>query len=125
MIPITPPAAFPARRWLTVFLRGLHLVTVIEFCAGILNAHPPLAVPSGGWAVLLSGLALWALDLWQHPAHLRQMVGLSMLLKLALVAAMMHLPTLREPLLWLIIVWSAMFSHAPSSFRNIPLRLRR
>ncbi|WP_028535865.1 hypothetical protein [Paludibacterium yongneupense] len=119
MIPIIPQREFPAQRWLKVVVRGLHLVAVIQFCAGVLAQ--PMAEPSGGLAVLLTGLTLWALDLWQHPDHLRQMVGLSMLIKLLLVAAMMHIPALRLPLLWLIVVWSAVFSHAPSSFRNIRL----
>ena len=128
MIPITPvPSSdgFRPLRWLSVFLRGLHLVTVIEFSAVILTR--PAAPPDNSWgiAVLLSGLALWALDLWQHPAHLRQRVGLCMLVKLLLVAAMLHLPAWRWPLLWMIVIGSAVFSHAPASFRNARLRRPR
>jgi hypothetical protein len=125
MIPIVSRREFRGRRWLSVLLRGLHLVAVIRFCAAVLAASPATADAPGGLAVLASGLALWALDLWVHPAHLRQSVSLCMLLKLLLVVAMMHLPALREALLWLIVVWSAMFSHAPSSFRNAPFGLRR
>jgi hypothetical protein len=125
MIPIVPQRDVRPGRWFSVVLRGLHLVAVIRFCAAILTMPAAAIAPAGGLAVLLTGLALWALDLWQHPAHLRQMVGLSMLLKLLLVVAMMHVPPLRLPLMWLIVVWSAMFSHAPSSFRNARLGRRR
>ncbi|MBV8046166.1 MAG: hypothetical protein JO171_03375 [Paludibacterium sp.] len=110
-----------ALRWLTVFLRGLHLVAIILFCATLLSVQPQAGQPAGGLAVLVTGLALWALDLWRHPAHLRQAVSLCMLLKLLLVAGMILMPTWRLPLMWLIVVWSALFSHAPSSFRNVPL----
>jgi 4-amino-4-deoxy-L-arabinose transferase-like glycosyltransferase len=128
MIPITPAPSsdgFRPLRWLSVFLRGLHLVTVIQFSAFILIR--PAVPPDERWgiAVLLSGLALWALDLWQHPAHLRQRVGLCMLVKLLLVAAMLHLPALRWPLLWVIVIGSAVFSHAPASFRNASWCRRR
>lgn len=107
-----------ARRWLSVVLRGIHLVAVVQFGAEVLGTRPASA--SGGMAVLFSGLALWALDIWQKPEHLHEVAGLSMLLKLLLIAGMILFPALRLPLFWTIIVWSAIFSHAPSSFRNIP-----
>lgn len=108
---------FRGRRWLSVVLRGIHLVAVIRLGAGVLGTLPG-AAESGGMAVLLSGLALWALDIWQKPGHLREVAGLSMLLKLALVAAMIPAAELRLPLFWTIVVWSAIFSHAPANFRN-------
>lgn len=108
---------FPGRRWLSVVLRGLHLVAVIHLGASVVAALPG-AAESGGRAVLFSGLALWALDIWQKPGHLREVAGLSMFLKLALVAWMILAPELHRPLFWLIVVWSAVFSHAPASFRN-------
>ena len=109
---------FPGRRWLSVVLRGLHLVAVIHLGASVVADLLAAAARSGGLAVLFSGLALWALDIWQKPGHLREVAGLSMFLKLALVAGMILTPELHRPLFWLIVVWSAVFSHAPASFRN-------
>lgn len=39
-----------------------------------------------------------------------------MLLKLALLAGMLAAPQWREALFWLVVAWSAIFSHAPSEF---------
>ncbi|MBI4986608.1 MAG: hypothetical protein HZC24_15020 [Rhodocyclales bacterium] len=109
---------FRGRRWLSVFLRGAHLIAVIAFGAALLPA--PAEVPSGhaGAAMLLTGLLMWLLDLWHKPYHLLEGAGLSMLAKLALVAWMVVSPDLRLPLFWLVVAWSAVFSHAPIGFRN-------
>lgn len=112
---------FPGRRWLSVFLRGAHLLAVIGFGAVLLGApHAPLQ-EHAGTAVLVSGVLLWLLDLWHRPVHLVEGAGLSMLLKLALLAGMLVAPDLREPLFWIVVAWSAVFSHAPSRFRNARL----
>lgn len=119
-----PPAAqcrnTPGKRWLGVVLRGLHLVAVILLGIGLFGQATAAEVSRAAIAVLASGGALWALDMWTKPEHLRQMAGVSMFAKLAMVAAMALWPSLHAPLFWLIVVWSAVFSHAPASFRNAP-----
>ena len=116
---------FPGRRWASVVLRGAHLIAVISFAATLLR-EPPVALPEyGGIAVLISGVLVWLLDLWHRPDHLTEGAGLSMLAKLVLVAAMIVWPEQRVPLFWIIVAWSAIFSHAPRSFRNArPGKLR-
>ncbi len=116
---------FPGRRWLSVVLRGVHLVAVIQFSAIVLHAVPDAQFPHAGIAVLVSGILVWLLDLWYRPSHLLEGAGLSMLLKLALLAWMIVAPSLRVPLFWIIVGWSAVFSHAPSSFRNARLGKKR
>jgi hypothetical protein len=116
---------FPGRRWLSVFLRGAHLIAVIAFGAALLHTPPTPLPDHAAQAVLASGVLVWLLDLWYKPGHLVEGAGLSMLLKLALVAGMVLAPTLRVPLFWIIVAWSAIFSHAPSSFRNARLPLSR
>lgn len=107
---------FPGRRWLSVFLRSAHMVAVIAFAAVLLTTTP---LPEySGMAVLITGVLVWALDLYHKPGHLTEGAGLSMLLKLMLIVGMIYLPGLRLPLFWIIVVWSAVFSHAPASFRN-------
>lgn len=110
--------SFRLRRWLSVVLRGVHLCTVIALAASVLNPACQPYAPHAGAAVLASGALVWGLDIWQHPGHLVEGAGLSMLAKLALLAWMLAAPTLREPLFWIIVIWSAIFSHAPASFRN-------
>ena len=112
---------FPGRRWASVVLRGAHLIAVISFAATLLH-EPPAPLPEhDGVAVLISGVLVWLLDLWHRPAHLLEGAGLSMLAKLVLVAAMIAWPEQRVPLFWIIVAWSAIFSHAPRSFRNARL----
>jgi len=108
---------FPGRRWLSVFMRGAHLISVISFSASIL-VTPPVPPGYAGAAVAVTGVLVMLLDLWHRPSHLVEGAGLSMLLKLVLLAGMFVLPELREPLFWIIVGWSALFSHAPSRFRN-------
>jgi hypothetical protein len=109
---------FPGRRWLSVVLRGLHLVAVIWLGAGILGAPTGYALPQLGLAVFATGLLVWVLDIWSKPQHLRQWAGMSMILKLVLVALMVAVPATQSALFWLLVLWSAVFSHAPASFRN-------
>lgn len=113
---------FRGRRWLSVLLRGAHLIAVIDFGAALLRV-PPAPLPElAGAAVFATGALVWLLDLWHKPAHLVEGAGLSMLLKLVLVAWMILSPAVREPVFWTIVAWSAVFSHAPASFRNARLR---
>lgn len=109
---------FRGQRWLSVVLRGLHLVTVIWLGAGLLGADTGWTLRQLGLLTLASGLLLWAIDIWSNPQHLRQWAGVSMVLKLAAIAALVALPAVGPVLFWLIVVWSAVFSHAPASFRN-------
>lgn len=113
------PRDFRGRRWLSVFLRSAHMVAVIAFAAVLLTTTP---LPEySGSAVLITGILIWLLDIWQKPGHLVEGAGLSMLLKLILIVGMIYSPGLRVPLFWIIVIWSAVFSHAPSSFRNARL----
>lgn len=115
--PGTAPSLRVAR-WLSVVLRGVHLAAVIALGADVLTAAAHPYAPHAGAVVLASGVAIWLLDLWQHPGHLVEGAGLSLFAKLLLVAWMLAQPALREPLFWIIVIWSAVFSHAPASFRN-------
>ena len=112
---------FRGRRWASIVLRGVHLCAVIALAADVLKSAGPPYAPHAGVIVLASGMLIWLLDLWHRPAHLVEGAGLSMLAKLALVAAMIARPELRVPLFWIVVAWSAIFSHAPASFRNARL----
>lgn len=109
--------ASPVRRWTSVLLRAVHLVTVIGLSAGILGSP---AVHDHRWAtaVVVSGLALFAVDYWGRPDRLREVSAASLLAKLALVALMIVLPDSQTALFWSVVVWSVIFAHAPASFRH-------
>jgi hypothetical protein len=97
------------------------MVAVIAFGAVLLQAASSPLPEHAGRAVLITGILIWLLDIWHKPGHLVEGAGLSMLLKLALIVWMIFSSDLRVPLFWIIVVWSGVFSHAPSSFRNARL----
>lgn len=103
-------------RWLSVVLRGLHLVTVIALGAALLGA--PLDGHAQSLGVLASGAAMMALDVWVKPHLLKEWSGAALFIKLVLVGWMAADAGLRVPLFWLLVVWSAIFAHAPASFRH-------
>jgi hypothetical protein len=116
---------FPGRRWIDILLRAAHLIAVIAFGAAILH---PACVPMpeyAGIAVFVSGGLMAALDGWCKPGHWVEGAGLSLILKLLLVAGMIALPRWQVPIFWGVVAWSAIFSHAPSRFRNKRLPIFR
>ncbi|MBU0751174.1 MAG: hypothetical protein KJ787_08290 [Gammaproteobacteria bacterium] len=121
---LAPPSRSDVlRRWLSVLLRGLHLVAVIGLGASLLGAP---AEHVGGVtrlaaAVATSGACMFALDLWRKPRHLFEVAGVGVLAKLLLVATMTIDGAPRLLLFWLVVVWSALFSHAPATFRHAQL----
>ncbi len=114
---------FPLLRWLNVALRGLHLVAVILLGAALLGAPVALGAATAGVAV--TGLAMLALDTWSRPAHLREVAGIAVLLKLGLVGWMAADPAARPVLFWVVVAGSAVFAHAPAKFRHAALIGRR
>jgi hypothetical protein len=111
------------RRWLHVILRGVHLAAVVALGAAILGA--PVDPRQSATATLVSGMAMLALDLWGDRDHLLKVAGLSVIAKLALVGWMAADSDNRIVLFWLLLAWSALFAHAPASFRHAVLLPRR
>ncbi|MDP2793130.1 MAG: hypothetical protein Q8O25_03450 [Sulfurisoma sp.] len=123
MTPSSLPRPDLLRRWLSVLLRGLHLVAVIGLGAALLGA--PAEHASGitrlAAAVAASGGAMFALDLWRKPRQLFEVAGVGVLAKLILVGSMIFDGAPRLTLFWIVVVWSALFSHAPATFRHARL----
>jgi hypothetical protein len=113
---MTPASLF---RWLNVVLRGLHLIAVIFLGASLLGA--PVAGALAVVGVAASGFAMLALDIWKKPGHLREAAGLAVVVKLFLLAGMAMSVSWRPVLFWLIVAGSAIFAHAPASFRHAVL----
>jgi hypothetical protein len=108
-----------ALRWINVILRGLHLVAVILLGSALLGA--PLDAGHAAIAVAASGFAMFALDLWRKPQHLREAAGIGVLLKLVLVAWLAFDVAAQHVLFWLIVAGSAISAHAPARFRHAVL----
>lgn len=111
-----PRRHVPGGRWLSVALRAAHLLCVVWLGAAVHGA--PLDARTIAQLVLVTGVALFALDAYTYPHHLREVAGQSVLVKLVLVAGIVASETARLPLFWLVVFWSAVFSHAPGSLRH-------
>lgn len=110
-----PIRDFPGKRWLNVALRTVHILGIVLFGAALLGAG---SVPLGAGVTLVSGLAMFAIDTWANPAHLREVAGFGMLAKLALISLATVQPGLALPAFWTLIVLSTLISHAPGNFRH-------
>lgn len=106
---------FPGRRWLNLSLRTLHLAGLVLLGAALLDHGE---VSGGAWLILISGLAMFIGDLWANPAHVREIAGCGVMLKLALVALMAFQPAHALPIFWVILVLSTLLSHAPGALRH-------
>lgn len=107
---------FPGRRWLVVFLRAAHLAGVVGVGAGLLSGTDAGGAFAG--LLVISGLLMAALDAWSNPVWLRELAGLSLLVKLVLLLWFAADEAARPALFWTILVFSTLFSHAPASFRH-------
>lgn len=107
---------FRGRRLIVNLMRATHLVALAGFAAAVLAAGPD----GWRWAIVLlvSGGSMMALDAWSEPGYLRQLQGVAMLLKLVLVVAMILWQDGQQALFWLLIVYSALLSHAPGRIRH-------
>jgi hypothetical protein len=106
---------FPGRRWLNLSQRTVHLAGIVLLGAALVGAGE---VRTAAWLTLISGLAMFAGDVWANPAHLREVAGFGVLAKLALVALMVAHPPLALPVFWAILVLSTLLSHAPGALRH-------
>jgi len=107
---------FSWRRWLSIALRTLHLVGVV--LAGVAFLGGGAHAVAGVALMLLSGLALFALDLWQRPDYWREVAGAFILVKLVVLVAMLAAPGLAALLFWFLVVASSVVSHAPHNVRH-------
>ncbi len=74
---------FPGRRWFNLTLRTAHLAGIVLLGSALLGGGDPAA---GAGLTFVSGLGMFAGDVWANPGHLREVAGAGVLLKLALVA---------------------------------------
>lgn len=111
-----PIRDFPGKRWVNLALRTLHLAGLVLLGAGLLGSGHYLQ--AGALLTVGSGGAMFAIDIWANPAHLREVAGAGILAKLALVAVMAARPELAPMLFWFILALSTLLSHAPGAVRH-------
>jgi hypothetical protein len=108
------PAAW--RRWLGITLRAAHIATVTLLGAAVLGA--PLALPHAAASVLASGVALLAIDTLDARLRWNELAGAVSVAKLALVGWMAIDPARAALLFWVVLIVSAISSHAPRRWRH-------
>lgn len=111
------PRPVPAARILRTVLRTAHLIAAGALYGGhVYGVEAERLVPSLV-AVLATGGAFLALEVYQSSIWLIQVRGVATLTKLALVAAVALFWDLRVPLLTLAVIVGGVSSHMPGRFR--------
>jgi hypothetical protein len=113
------------KRWFKTGLRTLHLLAVAGVGGGILFAlEKPLWI-NYWWLALVSGSLMVLMDMLANRVWLVQVRGLTIILKLLLLGFLGSDPEWDRILLVVVIVISALISHAPGSVRYYSLYHRR
>lgn len=105
------------KRWTKIGLRTLHLVAVAGVGGGILYGLEKDLWTYYWWLALVSGVLMMLIDIVSNPVWIVQVRGLVIFLKLVLLAFLGSATDLDSFLLILIIVISAVISHAPGTLR--------
>ena len=105
------------KRWTKICLRTLHLLAVAGVGGGILFGLDPDLWRGYWWLAMVSGGLLMLIDIISNPLWVLQVRGLVIFLKLTLLLFLGGHPTLDVYLLAVIIILSAVISHAPGKLR--------
>lgn len=105
------------KRWTKISLRTLHLLSVAGVGGGILFGLDKALWASYWWLALASGALLMLVDIVSNPVWVVQVRGIVIFLKLLLLVFLGNDPALDRWLLIVVIVMSAIISHAPGSLR--------
>ena len=101
-----------------VALRVVHLIGMIGAGAALIYGLPLAAQLPYVLTLLISGVAMMAIDLWTTPGYLGEMAGTAMLVKIALLVWFAVSPPQQLMLFWCILVLSAVIAHAPAWLRH-------
>ncbi len=113
------------KRWIKISLRTLHLISVAGVGGGILFGLEQSLWVGYWWLALVSGALMIAIDVIPNPVWVVQVRGLVVLLKLVLLVFLGSGPSMDSLLLIIIIVMSAVISHAPGNLRYYSIYHRK
>ena len=113
------------KRWTKISLRTLHLLAVTGVGGGILFGLEKGLWINYWWLALVSGALMMVIDIVSNPVWVVQVRGLTIFLKLILLAFLGSYPSLDGWLLAVIIIISAVISHAPGKLRYYSVYHRR
>jgi hypothetical protein len=110
--------ASPARRWIRISSRTLHIATLSAVVGGTLFAASSEALRPWWIGLALSGLVLVATDLYSDKPYLHEVRGVAIMLKLVALGSMVVFDALEVWGLMALIALSAVVSHMPSKLRH-------
>ncbi len=113
------------KRWSKISLRSLHLLAIAGVGGGILFALEKDLWINYWWLALVSGVLMMLMDITANPVWIVQVRGIVIMLKLILLALLGSNPGWDSFLLAIIIIISAVISHAPGKLRYYSLYHRR
>ncbi len=113
------------KRWSKISLRTLHLLAVAGAGGGILFGLEKQLWINYWWLALASGALMMLMDIVANPVWIVQVRGLVIMFKLVLLALLGSYPAWDSFLLAVIIIISAVISHAPGKLRYYSLYHRR
>jgi len=113
------------KRWSKISLRTLHLLAVAGVGGGILFALEKDLWINYWWLALVSGVLMTVMDIAANPVWIVQVRGVVIIFKLILLALMVSYPAWGSFLLLVIIIISAVISHAPGKLRYYSFYHRR
>ena len=113
------------KRWSKISLRSLHLLAIAGVGGGILFALEKDLWINYWWLALVSGVLMMLMDITANPVWIVQVRGIVIMLKLLLLALLGSNPGWDSFLLAVIIIISAVISHAPGKLRYYSLYHRR
>ena len=105
------------KRWTKISLRTLHLLSIAGVGGGVLFGLEKSLWVNYWWLAMISGGLMMLLDIISNRVWLVQIRGLSIYLKLILLALLGMHPAWDGYLLTVIIIISAVISHAPGKLR--------
>lgn len=118
------PRDFAFRRGVRMGLRALHIFTAGTLLAGYIFNQPAAVVEPWLFATVISGFLLLATDLHASLAVLCELRGLTVLMKLVLLALVPVFWDARIALLIAALVIGVIGSHMPSEYRHKVLLFR-
>jgi len=113
------------KRWSKISLRTLHLLALAGVGGGILFGLDKDLWINYWWLAMASGALMMLMDIISNPVWLVQIRGLIILMKLILLACLGIYPQWDNLILAIIIIISAVISHAPGKLRYYSVYHRR
>ena len=112
------PRSFPFRRGIRTLLRALHILTTGVLLGGHIFDQPSEILMPWLWGSIVSGLLLFATDIYASCAILFEARGMAVFTKLFLMLLIPFMWESRVTLLVAILVIGAVSSHLPRTYRH-------